>query len=270
MSETKLLICGLGRAGKDQFAEFLRLPFEPSSMVALDACIWDEWGKGRYNSKEDCFNDRINHRMDWFNRIRIMNAEDPTTLGKLIFKDNPIYVGIRSIIEFEALRSSIPNLVAVWVDARERLPHLVDESCQITQEDCDFMVDNNKGLGELKAQAANTKRHYYGACMTKPQSCCNESTAEYYELPDGATKLQHLIAYKDMNGQVAEMFRGLYRYGQVSHSPKLRDMKKIKFYAEAEIERLEKYEPEAPDKRRTDTVAVKPWTYFYRRRSDHD
>ena len=100
------------------------------------------------------------------------------------------------------------------------------------------------------------------------------STAEYYELPSDATELQHLIAYKDMNGQVAEMFRGLYRYGQVSHSPKLRDMKKIKFYAEAEIERLEKYEPEAPDERtfklRTDTVAVKPWTYFYRRRSDHD
>ena len=163
MSETKLLICGLGRAGKDQFAEFLRLPFESSSMVALSACIWDDWGETRYESKGACFADRGNHRMEWFNRIRAMNAEDPTTLGRLIFKDNPIYVGIRSIVEFKALRSSVPNLSAVWVDASERLPPLVDESCQITQGDCDCMVDNNKGLNELRAQAANTKKYYYGS-----------------------------------------------------------------------------------------------------------
>lgn len=67
------------------------------------------------------------------------------------------------------------------------------------------------------------------------------STASYYELPEGATELQDLISYKDMNGQIAEIFRASYRYGEVEHSEKLRDAKKIKFYAEAEIERLEKY-----------------------------
>ena len=67
------------------------------------------------------------------------------------------------------------------------------------------------------------------------------STAGYYELPNDATELQHLISYKDMNGQVAEMFRGLFRYGEVSHSSRLRDMKKVAYYAQAEIERLEKY-----------------------------
>lgn len=67
------------------------------------------------------------------------------------------------------------------------------------------------------------------------------STAKYYELPDNATELQHLISYKNMNAQVGEIFRACYRYGQVSHSEMLRDAKKIKFYAEAEIDRLEKY-----------------------------
>jgi len=67
------------------------------------------------------------------------------------------------------------------------------------------------------------------------------STASYYELPEGATELQDLISYRDMNGQMAEIFRACYRYGIASHSPKLRDAKKIKFYIEAEIERLEKY-----------------------------
>lgn len=65
------------------------------------------------------------------------------------------------------------------------------------------------------------------------------STASYYELPKLATELQHLISHKDMNGQIAEIFRACYRYGEVDHSDKLRDAKKIKFYAQAEIERLE-------------------------------
>jgi len=67
------------------------------------------------------------------------------------------------------------------------------------------------------------------------------STAAYYELPCSAKELQDLISYRDMNSQMGEIFRACYRYGQVSHSSKLRDAKKIKFYIEAEIARLEKY-----------------------------
>ena len=66
------------------------------------------------------------------------------------------------------------------------------------------------------------------------------STAIYYELPLGALELQDLISHKNMNGQIAEIFRACYRYGEVEHSDMLRDAKKIKFYAEAEIKRLEK------------------------------
>jgi len=70
------------------------------------------------------------------------------------------------------------------------------------------------------------------------------STASYYELPEGATELQDLISYKNLNAQIGEIFRACYRYGQVKHSPMLRDAKKIKFYIEAEIKRLEKLEGE--------------------------
>ena len=65
------------------------------------------------------------------------------------------------------------------------------------------------------------------------------STASYYELPGKCTQLQHLISYKDMNAQIGEIFRSCYRYGESSHSTKLRDAKKIKFYIDAEITRLE-------------------------------
>jgi len=66
------------------------------------------------------------------------------------------------------------------------------------------------------------------------------STASYYELPEGSTELQHLISHRNMNAQIGEVFRACYRYGLVEHSEMLRDAKKIKFYAQAEIERLEK------------------------------
>lgn len=69
------------------------------------------------------------------------------------------------------------------------------------------------------------------------------STASYYQLPPGASQLQHLISHKDMNAQIGEIFRECYRYGESEHSDKLRGAKKIKFYIEAEIERLEKGVP---------------------------
>lgn len=68
------------------------------------------------------------------------------------------------------------------------------------------------------------------------------STASYYELPIGALQLQDLISYKDMNAQMGEIFRENYRYGQAGHCDKKRGIKKILFYAQAELERLIKKE----------------------------
>ena len=67
------------------------------------------------------------------------------------------------------------------------------------------------------------------------------TSADYYKLPEGATQLQDLISAKNMNAQIGEIVRACYRYGEVEHSPRLRDAKKIKFYIEAEIARLEKH-----------------------------
>ena len=72
-----------------------------------------------------------------------------------------------------------------------------------------------------------------------PMAVSDGSTASYYELPTGCTELQHLISHKDMNAQIGEVFRSCYRYGESSHSIRLRDAKKIKFYIDAEITRLE-------------------------------
>ena len=66
------------------------------------------------------------------------------------------------------------------------------------------------------------------------------STADYYVLPEGATQLQDLISHRNLNAQLGEIFRACYRFGMADHSDQLRDAKKIRFYAQAEVERLEK------------------------------
>ena len=68
------------------------------------------------------------------------------------------------------------------------------------------------------------------------------STASYYELPEGAKELQDLISYRNMNAQTGEAFRSLYRMGAADHSDRIRDSKKVIFYMQAEIARIEKYE----------------------------
>ena len=65
------------------------------------------------------------------------------------------------------------------------------------------------------------------------------STASYYQLPAGATELQDLISFRNMNAQDGEIFRAIYRKGRASHSDELRDARKVLFYAQAEVRRLE-------------------------------
>lgn len=70
------------------------------------------------------------------------------------------------------------------------------------------------------------------------------STAAYYVLPEGAKELQDLISAHNMNAQMGEIGRAWYRYGRCAHSSRLRDLRKIIFYAQAEIDRIEKYDTE--------------------------
>jgi len=65
------------------------------------------------------------------------------------------------------------------------------------------------------------------------------STPSQYGLPEGATDLQDLIEYRDMNFALGNIFKACYRRGTCSHSDELRDMRKVLWFAEREINRLE-------------------------------
>jgi len=95
-----------------------------------------------------------------------------------------------------------------------------------------------KTVFRAKNYVPNNPKHSIQDISTEP-SVSDGSTASYYELPEGAEELQDLISYKNMNAQIGEIFRAAYRYGESSHSDQLRDAKKIRFYIDAEIKRLE-------------------------------
>lgn len=77
--------------------------------------------------------------------------------------------------------------------------------------------------------------------QTENPDASDGSTASYYVLPEGATELQDIISAHNMNAQMGEIGRAWMRYGRCPHSPKPRELKKIIFYAQAELDRLEKY-----------------------------
>jgi hypothetical protein len=155
--ERNIVIVGHGRHGKDTVAEILRdkigLPFQSSSEACSELFIFDTLrDKYGYKTSAECYSDRHNHRKEWFNLICEFNSEDPTKLGRAMFKRNRIYVGIRNRNELLALRNAGLVDHVVWVDASDRLPPESNESMTITPFDADHIIDNNNMESVLPKQ----------------------------------------------------------------------------------------------------------------------
>jgi hypothetical protein len=154
MSRKQLIVCGYGRHGKDTLCEILEgygFSFESSSRAAsqfIFEALKDKYG---YESPEDCFNDRANHRKEWFDLICEHNKENPTALAELIYKDSDIYCGIRSLREFQKAKKDGLFELSIWVDASKRLPAEGEDSNEIKPEHCDIIIHNNGTLKEFKA-----------------------------------------------------------------------------------------------------------------------
>lgn len=65
------------------------------------------------------------------------------------------------------------------------------------------------------------------------------STPSQYGLPEGATDLQDLVEYRNMNAAIYSIFKACYRMGTCEHSDTLRDARKILWFAKREVNRLE-------------------------------
>lgn len=144
----RLLIIGHGRHGKDTVAAIMsnvmQLKFSSSSHFVAEKCIWDMWGKERYNSFEAMFDDRVNYRSTWKDLILAWNTPDRTrTAVTMLSEGNDMYVGMRSRLEFDANVQNETFDHVIWVDASKRLPPEPADSMELTIDDADIVIDNN-------------------------------------------------------------------------------------------------------------------------------
>lgn len=151
----KLLIVGHGRHGKDTVCEILRdqygFKFQSSSEFCSKLFIFDMLKeKYGYQTEQECYNDRHNHRTEWYDAICAYNVPDASRLGREIFKTNDIYCGLRNKKEFHAMRNTGVFDYTIWVDRSDHLPPEDASSMSLEPWMANFVVDNNGTLEELK------------------------------------------------------------------------------------------------------------------------
>lgn len=155
MKLPKLLLIGHARHGKDSMAEILQehfgLKFKSSSQAAAEIFIYDELKeKYGYNTPEECFQDRVNHRAEWHQLICDYNIDDKAKLAKGILEHADCYVGMRDYREIgECINQNLFDLI-IWVDASERLPLEDVSSFNIKKSDADIIIENNGTYDEFK------------------------------------------------------------------------------------------------------------------------
>ncbi|AGH07417.1 hypothetical protein SUFG_00050 [Sulfitobacter phage phiCB2047-B] len=83
------------------------LSFTSSSLFVAKECVWDTWGKERYQTFEKFYADRVNFRTTWKNLIRAYNTPNLTrTATTMLNRGYDMYVGMRDRDEFESNKNS--------------------------------------------------------------------------------------------------------------------------------------------------------------------
>lgn len=150
----KILILGNARHGKDTLAELFQehfgLTFMSSSQASADFFLYNQLkDKYGYTSPEECFNDRVNHREEWYLAICDYNKNNRARLAQDILKQTDCYVGMRDKEEFnECVKQNLFDII-IWVDASKRLPLELGTSFNINMSDADIIVENNGTFEEF-------------------------------------------------------------------------------------------------------------------------
>ena len=84
-------------------------------------------------------------------------------------------------------------------------------------------MKHNEKMENIKELNDTTKNQ-----ETEQPSRGDGGSTNYYELPEGATELRHLIRHKKMSHSIGEIFCAIYRLND--NGEYLRNLKKAKFY----------------------------------------
>ena len=150
----KLLVVGHGRHGKDTVCEMLEkygYTFQSSSKFCSELFIYNELkDKYGYANEDKCYEDRHNHRAEWYDMIHNYCKNDLARLGRNLFAQNNIYCVLRNKREFFAMQNEEIFDYAIWVDRTDHLPTEDPSSMSIEQWMCDYTIDNNGDLERLQ------------------------------------------------------------------------------------------------------------------------
>lgn len=152
----KLLIIGHARHGKDVFADYLckelGLKKLSSSWVALDKFIYKALSPIMgYQSKGECYKDRVNHRALWYELIKAYNHHDKARLTTEVYKVSDMYVGLRDDQEFSATVEKFNPIIIGVFDPRKPLES--EKSFKVGDFKLDHLVINNGSLEDLENKA---------------------------------------------------------------------------------------------------------------------
>lgn len=157
-TESKICVIGHKRNGKTEVAKILHddfgLSFVDSSVRASEIFIYDKVKhKYGYKTPEECFEDRVNRRSEWFELIREYNKDDKARLAKEILSSCDVYAGMRSNEELEeCLRIGLVKWV-LWVHK----PYSACEgsdSFNISKDLAHYVIVNDGSLDDLRRKVA--------------------------------------------------------------------------------------------------------------------
>jgi hypothetical protein len=150
MKNPKLMVIGHAQHGKDSVCTILRdkygLSFVSSSFFVMERAVrpyLEKVYRITYDTADACYTDRVNHRDKWHNAIADFNKDDPARLGRELYAEYDVYCGIRSALEFNALKEEKAFDVAIWVDAGLRVEPEPFTSNKLTADYADYILNNN-------------------------------------------------------------------------------------------------------------------------------
>jgi len=162
--EIKLLIIGHKRHGKDTvaalFNEYFNLTFQSSSYKAAEIFIFDELReKYGYKNFVECFEDRVNHREEWYNLICDYNKFDKARLAKDILRYSNIYVGMRDYVEIaECKAQNLFDIIIGVIDPDKELEDSSSFNIDVYKEADIIIINREKeGLERLKEKVLRLK-----------------------------------------------------------------------------------------------------------------
>ncbi len=145
----KLMIVGMGRAGKDTAGEYLgmvtNLKFAGTTSLYLAKYVAQRLG---VSTKEAYANRHESNDMRklWYDTGRQLRALDPGVLIRESMEFGDIIGGVRDVEEIEtARRENLVDLI-VWIENRRVPP---DPTVMFDESVCDIVIQNNGSLEEF-------------------------------------------------------------------------------------------------------------------------